>query len=259
MRSLLVIAGATAVAAAFAVGASPPVALHPGDRITDRQLFAYLSFGPHVGDWMQYRVVFLGGATALKTIGFGVESVGGKQTLYVETHVRALAVTGLAPGTTTGIGTDAVLKTYVTGVTFADLSSPYRVVTSALKVGDFEYEIPPGTPETYTALAGDANLPARDGAIKSVDPIDMRVGAQSVHATHVVAMFASIPLPAGGVSNGYTLEVWQSPDVPAGTVAISSGGSRSVHWRLLAYGRGYRSLFKKGLDALRGASQPAMP
>jgi hypothetical protein len=258
---LLTLRAACAAAAAIAsIGATPPVALHPGDQITDRQLFGYLAYPIHAGDWMRYRVVFAGGVTASKTIGFGTESVGGERTLFIETYVRAQPVTGLAPGSTTGVGTDAVLKTYVTGTEFGDLSTPYSVITSALKIGNFEYEIAPASAQTYTALAGDVYSAQRSGTIQSIDPVDMQVSGQTTHATHIVASFGPIPLPVGGISTGFSLEIWQSPDVPAGTVGIASPGGRAVRWRLIAFGRGdYHTLFKNTLDAIRANAQPVMP
>jgi len=148
----------------------------------------------------------------------------------------------------------------VTASAFGDLSTPYRVITTALKIANFEYEIAPASAETYTALAGDVYSPQRDGTIQSIDPVDMQVGGQTTHATHIVAAFGPIPLPVGGVSTGFSLEIWQSPDVPAGTVEIASPGGRAVRWRLIAFGRGdYRSYFKNTLDAIRANQQPVMP
>ena len=272
MRALLVRRAALATAcaaAALAVSApapsraatSPPVppALHPGDAITDDQLYAYLAYPVSPGDWVRYRVVFADRSTIVKTVGFGSESVGGTRTLFIETHVSAQPVTGLPPGSTIGVGTEAVLKTYVSGASFGDLAHAYAVVTSALKVGSFEYEVQPGAGETYSALAGAASAAARAGTIKSVRAVDMRVGRQTLHATHVVASFPSAPLPLGGVALAFTLDVWQSPEAPLGTVAIASEGARTVQWRLVAFGRGdYKSLFSKTLDQIRRSSQPSM-
>jgi len=262
MRSLRLTLAVFAAAAlsVTSTAAAPPVALHAGDRITDRQLFAALAYPPQPGDWVRYRVVFADRTTVMKTIGFGVERVSGVRTLFIETHVRAQAVSGLPAGSTTGIGTDAVLKTYVAGSVFGDLAHPYPVVTSALKVGSFEYEVAPGVDESYCALSGTAIAQTRSGTIRSVRAVDMRVGRQNLHATHVVAYFPDAPLPVGGTALAYTLEVWQSPDAPMGTVAISSGASAAVDWRMIAFGRGdYKTLFSKTLDQMRQAAQPAMP
>jgi hypothetical protein len=237
-----------------------PVALHAGDSISDRQLFAYLSFPVLPGDWVRYRVTFADGSTNDKTVGFGSERVGGASTLFIETHVRALPVTGLPAETTVGIGTDAVLKTYLAGSTLGDLARTYRVYTSALKVSGFEYEVSPGGNATYSILTGAVDASPRFGTLNSIDAVDVRIGRTVVHATHLVAYFPSRSLPAGGIDLPLTLEVWQSPDVPLGTVAIKAGGGRYIDWRLVAYGRGtYRSMFAKTLDQIRAASQPAMP
>jgi hypothetical protein len=262
MRPLrLTLAGFAVVAlCAASLGTSAPVALHPGDTITDRQLFAYLAYPVSPGDWVRYRVVFADRTTVVKTIGFGVETVSGVRTLFIETHVRAQAVSGLPPGSAVGIGSDAVLKTYVAGTVFGDLAHPYPVVTSALKVGAFEYEVAPGSSESYSALSGASLALVRTGSVRSVQPVDLRVGQQDVHTTHVVASFPAAPLPVGGVALAYALEVWQSPEAPLGTVAISSEGPRTVDWRMTAFGKGdYKSLFSKTLDQMRQAAQPAMP
>jgi hypothetical protein len=262
MRPLRVrLAGFGAVAlCAAALGASAPVALHAGDTITDRQLFAYLAYPVSPGDWVRYRVVFADRTTVVKTIGFGVETVSGVRTLFIETHVRAQAVSGLPPGSAVGIGADAVLKTYVDGTVFGDLAHPYPVLTSALKIGAFEYEVTPGSSEAYSALSGASLAQVRTGTVRSVQPLDMRVGQMTVHTTHVVASFPAAPLPVGGVAVAYALEVWQSPDAPLGTVAISSVGPRTVDWRMIAFGKGdYNTLFSQTLDQMRQGSRPAMP
>lgn len=255
VKSLALAAAATAVASAAA-----PVALHRGDEITDRQLFAYLAYPVQPGDWVRYRVDFGETSTVIKTIGFGSESVGGARTLFIETHVRALSVTGLPAGSTIRVGTDAVLKTYVAGTAFADLAHPYRVIASALHVGTFEYEVTPGAGETYSALSGAVYSEPRSGTVRSVKAVDMHVADKTMHATHVVASFSPVALPVGGVATGYTLEVWQSPDAPLGTIAIDNAQARAVRWRLTAFGRGgYRSLFSKTLDEIRASSRPDMP
>jgi hypothetical protein len=85
-----------------------------------------------------------------------------------------------------------------------------------------------------------------------VEPKDMNVGGVSVHATHLMVSFPSVS--AAGVAVPSTLiEVWQSPDVPLGTVASAGtilGVRRSS--TLSAFGRGnYRSAINVGLDTLR--------
>lgn len=236
-----------------------PVALHAGASISDRQLFAYLAYPVSPGDWVRYRVEFADGSTVDKTVGFGSERIAGTPTLFIETHVRALAVSGLPPGSTAGVGTDAVLKTYVAADAFGDLARAYAVVTSALKVSGFEYEVPSGGSATYSVLTGAVDASPRYGRLRAINAVDMRVGRTTVHATHLVASFPASALPVGGIDLPLTIEVWQSPDVPLGTVAIKAGGGPSVDWRLVAFGRGYRSMFSKSLDQIRAASQPAMP
>jgi hypothetical protein len=262
MRALLLrSAAALSAAASIAVaGAGAPVALHAGDKTTDREIFAYLCIAPHPGDWVAYRVTFAGNETVVKTIGFGSEAVGGTQTLFIETHVHAFAVTGLATVPTTGIGTDAVLKTYVDADSFGDMAHVYHVLTSAIKVGGLEYEVPPGVGTTYSALAGSAAAPVRPGVVQSVTPIDLRIGGVAVHASRVDATFPAAPLPLGGTAAAYAISVWQTPDVPLGTVAIVSGDQPPVRWRMIAFGRGdFRSAFARSLDQIRAGAAPALP
>ena len=272
-RSRFTAAALAFVAAAVLGAASPspspspprippavPVALHAGDSISDRQLFAYLAYPVAPGDWVRYRVVFADGSTVDKTVGFASERVEGTPTLFIETHVRALPVSGLLAETTVGIGTDAVLKTYIIGSTFGDLARTYRVMTNALKVSSFEYEVSPGGGATYSILTGAVDTSPRYGRLRSIEAVDMHIGRAVIHATHLVADFPSRSLPAGGIDLPITMDVWQSPDVPLGTVAIKAGAGRSIDWRLVAFGRGgYRSMFSKTLDQIRSASQPSMP
>ena len=240
------------------LGAGAPVAVHPGDTITDRQLFAYLAF-PSSNGWVRYRVRFADKSTVEKTVGFGSETLAGKTTAFIETHVSAQGVTGLVGPSPIPIGTDAVLKTYVDAVSVGDISQTYRVISSALKVGGFEYEVTPGQGQTFSILTGAQQDAPRQGKVRSVDAVDLRVAGRVVHCTHIVAAFRAAPLPLGGTQAPYTLELWQSPDVPLGTVAIVSDGGRSIDWRLVAFGRsGYKSLFVKTLDQIRRASQPGM-
>ena len=238
---------------------TPPVAVHPGDTITEAQLFGYLSYPAAPGDWVRYRVIFADRTAVDKTIGFGSETVAGKPTLFIETRVSASAVTGLPAETTSGIGTDAVLKTYVVADAFGDLASAYPVVTNALKVGDLEYEVSAAAGQTYSVLTGGENAPAHAGTIASIAALDVRVGDKTLHVTRVVADFRGSALPLGGMTTPLTLEVWQSPDVPLGTVAIEAGGGHQVDWRLIAFGHGYRSAFSKTLDALRAVTHPSSP
>ena len=223
-------------------------------------MFAYLSYPPSPGDWVRYHVDFPDGSSVEKTIGFGVEAVGSVPTLYVETHVSATAVSGLPAESTIGIGTDAVLKEYVAGSTFDDLAHAYAVETSAVKVGQLEYEVTPGSDATYSLLTGAVDEPARMGELRSVSAADIRVGGAVVHATHLIADFPASGQTSTIMSAPLTLEIWQSPDAPLGTIAIKAGGGLFVGWRMVAFGRSdYATLFSKSLDAIRKSAQPAMP
>jgi hypothetical protein len=249
------------VAAALALGgAAPPVALHAGDAITDKQLFAFLSLPAHPGDWVAYRVSFADSPSLTKTIGFGAESVSGKRTLFIETHVHASGVSGLPSSDSISVAPDAILKTYVEGSTFGDLARAYPVVTSAIHVGNLEYEVKPAPGERFSVLSGTVDMDPRNGTVRSIEPVDVRVGEAVLHCSRVAVWFDRSPLPFGGVATAYGLTVWQSPDAPLGTVAISSGEGSAVAWRMIAFGRGtYRSEFSQTLDQIRAASMPAQP
>jgi hypothetical protein len=265
VRAVLVILRAAAVTiavvslAAFAlVAADSPVALHAGDAVTDRQLFAFLSLPPHSGDWVRYRVTFADSPAVEKTIGFGAETVDGNRTLFIETHVHASAVNGLPSSQPVSIGTDAVLKTYVEGSSFGDLAHVYTVITSAIQVGNLEYEVKPGPHERFSVLSGTVNPDPRQGIVTGVEPVDLRVGDTVLHCSRVAVSFGQAPLPMGGMTTAYALTVWQSPDAPLGTVAIESGGDAAVRWSMAAFGRGtYRSMFRQTLDQIRAAALPS--
>jgi len=79
------------------------------------------------------------------------------------------------------------------------------------------------------------------------------VAGATVHATHIIVSFAGVSVAEGADVPPTTVEVWQSPDVPIGTVSSHArylGVDRST--ALIAFGRGdYRSLITTSLDELR--------
>jgi hypothetical protein len=238
-----------------------PNALHPGDTVSLSDLYGYLAALPQPGDWVRVRVQG-GGAITSVTTGFGFESVGGKRTLWIETRVDAQTVSGGVVMTTTNSAPPVISKTYVVGDSFGTFGASYEVIATVAAIGDKAFRMndraadslgvaPAGPPSTFSLTDG---LPfaARPGTVLIVEPKDTSVGAASVHATHLVVSFPSIS--AAGVAVPSTLiEVWQSPDVPLGTVASSGtilGVRRSS--TLSAFGRGnYRSAINVGLDTLR--------
>lgn len=238
-----------------------PNALHPGDSVSLADLYGYLSALPQPGDWVRVRVQG-GGAITSVTTGFGAESVGGKRTLWIETRVEAQSVSGGVVMTSTNAAPPVISKTYVVGDAFGPFGSSYQVIATVAAIGDKAFRMndraadslgvaPAGPPPTFSLTDG---LPfaGRLGAVLVIEPKDMKVGGAMVHATHLVVSFPSVT--AAGVAVPSTLiEVWQSPDVPLGTVA-SSGTMLGVTLSstLAAFGRGdYRSAIGVGLDTLR--------
>jgi hypothetical protein len=238
-----------------------PNALHPGDSVSLADLYGYLSALPQPGDWVRVRVQG-GGAITSVTTGFGVESVGGTRTLWIETRVEAQSVSGGVVMTSTNAAPPVISKTYVVGNSFGPFGSSYEVIATVAAIGDKAFRMndraadslgvaPAGPPSTFSLTDG---LPfaGRQGTVLVIEPKDMNVGGTVVHATHLVVSFPSVS--AAGVAVPSTLiEVWQSPDVPLGTVA-SKGSMLGVTLSstLAAFGRGdYRSAIGVGLDTLR--------
>jgi hypothetical protein len=251
----------TAAFVAACPASAAPNALHPGDNVSLADLYGYLSALPQPGDWVRVRVQG-GGAITSVTTGFGAESVGGKRTLWIETRVEAQSVSGGVVMTSTNAAPPVISKTYIVGDSFGPFGSSYQVIATVAAIGDKAFRMndraadslgvaPAGPPSTFSLTDG---LPfaARLGTVIVIEPKDMTVGGMLVHATHLVVSFPSVS--AAGVAVPATLiEVWQSPDVPLGTVA-SSGTMLGVtlSTTLAAFGRGdYRSAIGVGLDTLR--------
>jgi hypothetical protein len=252
---------AEAIAESRAASAAP-VALHAGDSVSLADVYGYLAALPLPGDWVRIRTQ-AGGAVTTITTGFGEESVGGKPTLWIETRVDAETVSGGGVMTSTNPAPSVVSKTYVVGDAFGPFPASYQVIATIAAIGDKAFRMndrasdfvgvgPTSAPPTYS-LADGLPFATRQGTVLIVEPKDMTIGQVSVHATHLVVSFPSVSV--AGVSVPATLiDVWQSPDVPLGTVASSGailGVSRSS--TLAAFGRGdYRSAIGISLDALRG-------
>jgi hypothetical protein len=239
-----------------------PVALHVGDSVSLADVYGYLAALPQPGDWVRVRTQ-AGGAVTTVTTGFGVESVGGEPTLWIETRVDAQTVSGGGVMTSANPAPSVVSKTYIVGDAFGPFPSTYEVIATVAAIGDKAFRMndrasdfvgvgPTSPPPTYS-LADGLPFAMREGTVLIAEPKDMTVGQVTVHATHLLVSFPSVSF--AGVSVPATLiDVWQSPDVPLGTVASSGailGVSRSS--TLAAFGRGdYRSAIGIGLDALRG-------
>jgi len=265
--------GAAAAAALFAVligafgqtraAADPPVALHVGDSVALADLYGYLAALPQPGDWVRVHTQE-GGAVTSVTTGFGAESVGGKRTLWIETRVDAQMVSGGGVMTAANPAPPVVSKTYIVGDAFGPFSATYEVVATVAAIGDKAFRMndrtadalgvaPSGPPSTYS-LADGLPFPTRLGTVLISEPKDMTVGGITVHATHLEVSFPSVAV-AGVAVPSTRIDVWQSPDVPLGTVA-SSGAILNVSRSstLDAFGRGnYRSAIGVSLDSLRGS------
>jgi hypothetical protein len=238
-----------------------PVALHAGDSVSLADVYGYLAALPQPGDWVRVRTQ-AGGAVTTVTTGFGVESVGGKRTLWIETRVEAQTVSGGGIMTSANPAPSVVSKTYVVGDSFGSFAYSYEVIATVAAIGDKAFRlndsasafagVGPTSPQPTYSLADGLPFAMRQGTVLIVEPKDMTVGQVSVHATHLLVSFPSVTV--AGVSVPSTLvDVWQSPDVPLGTVASSGailGVSRSS--TLAAFGRDdYQSAIGIGLDALR--------
>jgi hypothetical protein len=243
-----------------------PAALHPGDGVTLADLYGYLSPLPQPGDWVSVRSTG-GGVASVVTTGFGVEEVAGKQTLWIETRVDSQPVSGLGSMQAGDIAPPIVLKTYVGGDAFGPFEAQYDVIASVAGIGDRSFRLSDRTAGYPTLSSGPSTAPtfsladgtpfARStGSVIAVEPKDLNVGGTSVHATHIVVSFQGVSVAEGATVPTSIVEVWQSPDVPLGTVASrtrSLGVDRQT--TLVAYGRGdYRSEITTSLDALRAQS-----
>ncbi|HKW45469.1 MAG TPA: hypothetical protein VJN22_07415 [Candidatus Eremiobacteraceae bacterium] len=244
-----------------------PIALHVGDNVSLADLYGYLAAVPQPGDWVRVRTQS-GGAVTTITTGFGAETVAGNRTLWIETRVDAQMVSGAGVMTSTNPAPPVISKTYIVGDAFGPFSASYQVIATVAAIGDKAFRmndrsadslgVGPSTPAPLYSLTDGLPFATRQGTVLIAEPKDMTAGGVSVHATHIEASFPSVSI-AGVDVPATVLDVWQSPDVPLGTVASSGsilGASRSSS--LAAFGRGnYRSAIGIGLDALRGQSAGA--
>ncbi|HLJ84569.1 MAG TPA: hypothetical protein VKT51_10390 [Candidatus Eremiobacteraceae bacterium] len=264
MRAPLIAAliGSVAFATGGAASAGP-AALHPGDSVTLADLYGFLSPLPQPGDWVSVRNTG-GGVASVVTTGFGVEDVAGKPTLWIETRVDSQPVTGLGSMQSGDIAPPIVLKTYVGGDAFGPFGAQYDVIASVAGIGDRAFRLSDRTAGYPTLSTGQAPAPTFSlsdgtpfaqsaGTVISVEPKDLVAGGSTVHATHIVVAFQGNGVAEGATVPPSIVEVWQSPDVPLGTVASRarySGIDRQT--ALVAFGRGgYRSEITTSLDALR--------
>ncbi len=243
-----------------------PAALHPGDSVTLADLYGFLSPLPQPGDWITVRSTG-GGVASVVTTGFGVETVAGKQTLWIETRVDSQPVSGLGSMQAGDIAQPIVLKTYVGGDAFGAFGAQYDVVASVAGIGDRSFRLSDRTAGYPTLSSGAAPAPTYSladgmpfalstGTVMAVEPKDLVIGGTTVHATHIVVSFQGVSVAEGATVPPSIVEVWQSPDVPLGTVASRArylGIDRQT--ALVAFGRGdYRSEITTSLDALRSQS-----
>jgi hypothetical protein len=102
-------------------------------------------------------------------------------------------------------------------------------------------------------LYGTLPLPDnRSGTVAASIPEDVRIGRRSVHTVHTTVDFAARDV---GLATGLPqarVEMWQTPDVPLGIVAIRSTMNGHVYRvELVAFGRGaYRSIIDKPFESI---------
>ena len=265
MRAALICAAAIALAAVPArvdIASAGPVALHTGDSVTLSDLYGYLAALPQPGDWVTVSNTG-GGVSSVVTTGFGAEDVAGTRTLWIETSVKTLPVSGLGLMQSGDFAAPVILKTYVTGVAFGPFGAKYGVIASVASIGDKAFRLSDrfagyptrasGSEAPTFSLADGTPFAQSAGAVEAVEPKDMEVAGAAIHATHIVVSFAGESVAQGAAVPPSVVEVWQSPDVPLGTVASHVryiGVDRST--ALVAFGRGdYRSLITTSLDELR--------
>ncbi len=239
-----------------------PAALHVGDSVTLADLFGYLAPLPQPGDWVEVRNTG-GGVSTVVTTGFGEESVSGNPTLWIETCVESQPVTGLSSMQAGDIAPPVVLKTYVSGTSFGPFGMEYNVIASVASIGDKAFRLSDtlpgyptlasGAPPTYS-LADGTPFAHTLGTVMVSEPKDLDVGGTTVHATHLIVAFQGQTIAEGASVPPTAVEVWQTPDVPFGTVESRAhflGVDRES--ALVGYGWGdYRSQITTTLDALRG-------
>jgi hypothetical protein len=252
----------TMCAVAPSAASAAPNALHIGDAVTLADLYGYLSALPQPRDWVRVRST-TGDVATIVTTGFGAERVGGIRTLWIETRVDTQTVSGGNVMTSSFSSPPVISKTYIVGDAFGPFGTTYQVVATVAAIGDKAFRMndrstaspslaPMGPPASFS-LADGLPFPTRSGIVLVTEPKDMTAAGVAIHATHLVVSFPSVSAAGVGVP-ATVVEVWQSPDVPLGTV-LSSGSMLGVSRAnaLIAWGHGdYRSAIAISLDDLRG-------
>lgn len=269
--ALIAVAAAGPVLAAAGSDIAASSDIHPGDHVTQTAVFSYAFAAPQPGDWVRYRLG-VGNTTFERTLGFGSEQVGDKKLLFIESREASTAVINAPVPTSKQIGGDIVSRTYVDASALGDPAQTYSVVATVFKVGDALYRIDyrakqpaavaaNGPPQRYDLLG---SLPFRDprtGVVSIVEPQTLDLASRKLAATHVVAQFPAARIPGGGSVPVLLLEVWQSSDVPLGTVRYRATVSgKTIALDLIDFGRGnYHPVIDKPLDSIQPLSGSTAP
>lgn len=269
MRALFV-AGSAAVAliasAASASGsglASPSPAgaptreLRVGDEITQTALLGYLAQTPRPGDWARHRISF-GDVRIDQTVGFGSETIDDQPRPFIEISAARSGVAWAPVPLGWHVGGASIAKTYLDADAFAAADAQYQALATVLLIGDSAYRIdyrraqPPqvlanAPPSRLTLVAPLLVGDLLTGRILEIAKQDLTVKGRSMRVARVTALFGSA---LGGALPQTLLRVWQSPDVPLGTIAVRADTSgRELRIDLVDFGhRDYVSRIKQALN-----------
>src|SRR4029077_3514441 len=109
------------------------------------------------------------------TTGFGVETVGGNRTLWIETRVDTQTVSGGNVMTSAYSSPPVISKTFVVGDAFGAFGTTYQVIATIAAIGDKAFRMndrstaapalaPLGPPASFS-LADGIPFPGRSGVV----------------------------------------------------------------------------------------------
>jgi hypothetical protein len=263
VRSLFVIVAAAAIAAQPARTSAALVAPHPGQSVTQTDLFGYLFVPPQPGDWLRYQITVNGELVVTKTIGFGSDETSSGRHAYLEIQTQTPGVTSLPVSGRSLAGGNITWKMFVDAPNFSDSLRSYSFAGGIIKIGDSFFRLGGGPTASQIASArqslpsllmfGWLPMPdARDGTVLASTPEDLRVAGFTLHTVHTIVDFSRRSLGGGTGLPESELETWQTTDVPLGLVRVEvrqSGGVFSMN--LIGFGRkSYREVITKDITAV---------
>lgn len=255
------IASAASAPGSAAVSPSPSPAptreLRVGDEITQTALLGYLAQTPRSGDWARHQISF-GAVRIDQTVGFGSETIDDRPRPFIEISAARHGVAWTPVPLSWHAGGASIAKTYLDADAFAAPDAHYRALATVLEIGDSAYRIdyrhaqPPqvlanAPPSRLTLVAPLLTGDLLTGRILEIAEQELTVNGRSMRVTRITALFGSA---LGGALPQTLLRVWQSPDVPLGTVAVRAEVSgRELRIDLVDFGHGaYVSRIKQALN-----------